>query len=392
MIQTKEEYYKILNEYEIQEGISKRQIIKFKAKRPVLIGNTCLLKVNMNIGVSNKPDYKCEIEKLEKISQLSYRPDSMMDHTIVQLDKPLWKSMLEMFDGAVGTLPHYLVFDDKKGIDEKKFLENLTEMAESGVSFMTLHPTANLRLYKKAINSKRIVPTTSRGGFILLKDQVINKRETNLIASNFHKIMEIFSNNNVGVSIGTVFRPATIHEALDEFHVEETLLQQKYIEIAKEYNVPVIMEGEGHISLDKIPYYANLIREFHTPLMPLGPIPSDEIIGFDHVSNVIGALSMAQCGVVGMINSVTREEHTGKVPSYESVLEGLMSARVVAHSYNISRFINYRNATEVVGKTRAMSETCVQQGGIFSFKNIDDKETSSCTRCRRECPLKKIII
>ena len=392
MNKIKEVYYDIFTEDEIQKRIKENSCVIFKAKRPVLIGTNCLLKVNLNIGVSDENNYENEIEKLNYISKLTYRPDSMMDHTIVQLKKPLWQSMIETFDGAIGTLPHYLPFSETTGIKESDFFDNLLDMAKGGVSFMTLHPTADIKLYKQAVDSNRIVPTTSRGGYVLLKDQAINNRKENIISSNFDKIMKIFKEYNMAVSIGTVFRPATIWEALDKYHQEETYLQKKYIDIAKSYGVPVIMEGVGHISIDKMNSYADIIRPYKTPLMPLGPMPSDEIIGFDHISNAIGGITMAQTGVVGIINSVTREEHTGKVPSFESIIEGLKSARTVAHCYNISKFSKYKNATEVIGITRAQNETCVQRGGIFAFDNVDDDESKTCTRCRRECPLKRIIV
>lgn len=387
----KEIYYGIFSEQQVEHLIEEGKVLYFKAKRPVLIGTTAMLKVNMNIGVSEINSYEIEIKKLTEISKLSYRPDSMMDHTIVPLKKPLWKTMIEQFDGAVGTLPHYLPFEEEKGINEQDLFDNILDMAKGGVTFMTLHPTADLEIYERAVKSNRIVPTTSRGGYVLLKDQAINHRKENLIAANFDKIMDIFHEYGMAVSIGTVFRPATIWEALDSFHREETVLQKKYIDIARKHNVPVMMEGIGHISLDMMDSYADLIRMYQTPLMPLGPMPSDEIIGFDHISNALGGLAIAQTGVVGMINSVTREEHTGKVPSYDSILEGLKTARVVAHCYNISKFPQYKKATEVIGVTRAQHQTCVQRGGIFGFNNLDDSESDACTRCRRECPLKKII-
>lgn len=388
----KELYYGIFTEQQVNQMISDGEILYFKAKRPVLIGTSAMLKVNMNIGVSDIANYETEIKKLNKISKLPFRPDSMMDHTIVPLRIPLWKSMVETFDGAVGTLPHYLPFNEDKGINESDFFDNLLDMAKGGVSFMTLHPTADINIYNRAVKSNRIVPTTSRGGYVLLKDQAINHRKENIIAANFDKIMEIFHEYGMAVSIGTVFRPATIWEALDSFHREETMLQKKYIDIAKAHHVPVMMEGIGHISFEKVGEYADMIRSYGAPLMPLGPMPSDEIIGFDHISNALGGLAIAQTGVVGMINSVTREEHTGKVPSYDSILEGLKTARATAHCYNISKFPSYKKATEVIGVTRAQHETCVQRGGIFAFENVDDSESTTCTRCRRECPLKKIII
>lgn len=390
MKEIKEIHYHIFTKECINAMVAKHQCLLLKAKRPVLIGKKCMLKVNMNIGVSDSSAYDLEIKKLKEISKLSYRPDSMMDDTIVKLEKPLWKTMIEEFDGAVGTLPHYLPFSEEHGINEKEFFDNLIEMAKGGVSFMTLHPTADLKLYKRAVSRNRIVPTTSRGGYVLLKDQAINNRRENIIAANFDRIMEIFKENNVAVSIGSVFRPATIHEALDEFHREEILMQKKYIDIAKRHGVQVMMEGIGHISIDMMEEYASLIRPFDTPLMPLGPMVSDEIIGFDHVTNAIGTITMSLTGVLGMINSVTREEHTGKVPSFDSILEGLMAARVSAHAYNISKFETYKKETEVIGVTRGNNLTCVQRGGIFNHQNIDDNESETCTRCRSECPLKRI--
>ena len=388
----KEVHYGIYSSAQVEQLIEEKKVVFFKAKRPIILGNDCLLKVNMNIGVSDELNYDLELKKLADISKLPFRPDSMMDHTIVPLDKPLWKSMIETFDGAVGTLPHYLPYQDNSGINENDLFDNILDMARGGVSFMTLHPTAHLSLYNEAIEKGRVVPTTSRGGYVLLKDQAINARQENIISNNFEKIMKIFKEYGVGVSIGTVFRPATIYEALDDIHRKEIELQKYYIDIAKKHNVPVIMEGIGHISFDKIEEYAELIRGYNAPLMPLGPMPSDEIIGFDHISNALGALSIAQTGVVGMINSVTREEHTGKVPSFDSILEGLKTARATAHCYNISNFEQYKKCTEVIGLTRAKSESCVQKGGIFAFELLDESEASECTRCRRECPLKKIIV
>ncbi len=390
-MQTKEEYYGVYTAKEIRALIMCGATLEFKAKRPVLIGRNCLLKVNLSIGISESCQTAEEEKKLQTIAALSYRPDSIMDLSIVKTENPLWKTALRVFDGAVGTIPYYAVYDEKRGIDEKAFFDNLIEMAKGGVSFMTLHPTANLDLYKAALSSNRIVPTTSRGGYVLLKDALINGRKDNIVSENFDRILEICKQYGVAVSIGTVFRPATIWEALDVFQRREIALQKTFIDRAKAYGVAVMMEGVGHLPLNLVNEYAELIRPLNAPLMPLGPIPSDEIIGFDHVSNAIGASALAQTGVVGMINSVTREEHTGKVPSMDSIIEGLKAARTVAHCYNIARYPTYKKSIEVIGMMRAKHASCVQQGGIFAFKDVEKSEMENCTRCRHECPLKKII-
>ena len=68
--------------------------------------------------------------------------------------------------------------------------------------------------------------------------------------------------------------------------------------------------------------YISLIRkDGYIPFMPLGPIPTDRAIGWDHVSSAIGASHMAFEGGADIINSVTREEHTGGIPSLNSIYE-----------------------------------------------------------------------
>lgn len=355
---------------------------------PLLLGSDALLKVNTNIGVSSKESFSTELKKLELLSKLPYSPDSIMDHTIVKLDKPLWKYMLEIFDKPIGTLPHYSVFRNNKGIDKSLLLETIEEMGENGISFMTLHPTATLKLLEVA-KLNRSIPTTSRGGVLILKDTQINNRNTNIIVDNFDDILKIFKKYNMTLSVGTAFRPARIDEALDQTQIIEINEQEKYINYIKSKGVNTIMEGVGHLSLNSIKKYCSRIHHLKTPLMPLGPMPTDATIGFDHVTSAIGATVISLYGNVGIINSVTREEHTGGVPNIDSIIEGLKSARVAAHCINITRFKKYQNIDNAISSKRASSKSCVISGGIF-----DDGLSNNgigCSRCSFECPLSLLV-
>lgn len=354
-------------------------------KFPMLIGPQMLLKVNTNIGVSDISNLDIELEKLRYITGLKYAPDTMMDHTYVPVKRPLWKYMVEEYNGPVGTLPHYSVFNIDSGIDSRKLLETIEEMAQGGVSFMTLHPTASISMLNMAKKCRRI-PTTSRGGAVVLKDAILNCRNENVFSDNFIDILKLFKKYNMTLSIGTTFRPACINEALDLVQLEEIKEQKKYIDIAKANGVNVIMEGIGHISLDMISDYCNLIKPYNTPLMPLGPMPTDATIGFDHVTAAIGAVVTSLNGNVGIINSVTREEHTGNVPSIESIVEGLKAARTVAHCINVMRFSRYREIDNAIADSRANNRSCVIRGGIFADDHVN-ADGAGCSRCRYECPL-----
>lgn len=354
-------------------------------KNPLLLGKRALLKVNTNIGISDKANLNSELRKLEVISKLKYSPDSMMDHTIIQLEKPLWRYIIEYLGKPVGTLPHYTSYRSRDGIDKNRFLETIEEMGEGGVNFMTLHPTASLRLLEIA-NKCRTIATTARGGALILKDAQQNLRNENIIVDYFDEIIDLFLKYNMTMSIGTTFRPMCIDEALDPAQCEEIAEQGKYIAYAKSKGVNVMMEGVGHISLRDIPRYCSLIKPFNTPLMPLGPMLTDATIGFDHVTSAIGATAISLFGNIASINSVTREEHTGGVPNIDSIIEGLKSARVAAHCVNLNRFEKYGELDRVISKKRSSSRTCVISGGIFDEDSLDGT-TEGCSRCSFECPL-----
>ncbi|PXY01117.1 hypothetical protein DF185_10730 [Marinifilum breve] len=381
---------------EIKTGIYTQKEFQEKIKNPyttflkgkgnnVCVGEGFLVKVATNIGVSEISNHQNEINKLDKLEQLPYSPDIIMDHTIVKLKKPFWKTIVNTFSGPVGTLPHYLSYDSEKGICETEFLERLHEMAEFGVSFVTLHPTANEKLLEIA-KKTRVLPTTARGGGIILSDNKINQRNENIISKNFDSILEILKKHNMAISIGTTFRPSNIFEALDEVHIEETKLQSEFVSKARERGVDTMMEGVGHIRLSQIQEYGDIIKKIKVPFMPLGPIPTDASISFDHVASAIGASHLGMQGVAKVFHSVTREEHTGNVPNFESIIEGLKSARVAAHSVNISLFPEYAQIDKNVALTRSYNKTCVTNQGLF-LENESDKFEPGCMRCNNECPL-----
>lgn len=384
---TKEVRAGLMNESDIIELFNTDSGISYIHHKdyPLVIGSQMLLKVNTNIGVSDISNLEIELGKLKNLVGLKYAPDTMMDHTYVPVERPLWRYMVEEFKGPVGTLPHYSTFELNCGIDKGKLLETIEEMAQGGISFMTLHPTATIPLLEKAKQYRKI-PTTSRGGAVILKDAILNNRNDNVFVDNFYDILKLFRKYKITLSVGTTFRPACINESLDLVQLEEIKEQKKYIDIAKANGVNVMMEGIGHISLDMIPKYCDMVKKYNTPLMPLGPMPTDATVGFDHVTAAIGATVTALNGNVGIINSVTREEHTGNVPTDESIVEGLKSARAVAHSINIARFPKYREIDNAIADNRANNRSCVIKGGIFADDTVSENG-EGCSRCRYECPL-----
>lgn len=371
----------------LEEAVRKRRAVIFKATgSPIVVGHGMLVKVNTNVGISSLMSLDAELSKLRTICGVGFAPDTMMDHTVVKLPKKQFYShLIDHFSGPVGTLPHYLAYNPENGIDMLELLDIATEQAESGVSFMTLHPTSTRELYDLAC-ATRIVPTTSRGGGLLLQDMIMHDRKVNVMEKVFPDLLSILLKHKMVVSIGSTFRPANIGEALDEVHRREIALQGDYIGAARDAGVPVQLEGIGHIKLSDLAEYFDLIADFAVPMMPLGPLPTDAAIGQDHIANAIGATLAAWTGGAHIVNSITREEHTGGVPTEESIMEGLRAARIAAHAVNISRFPQLAQVDQQVADLRAKNYTCTVDGGLFT-RSAAIQYSLGCTRCSQECPL-----
>ncbi|MBQ1061976.1 phosphomethylpyrimidine synthase ThiC [Micromonospora aurantiaca] len=353
-------------------------------KRNVAVGRVVPIKINTNIGISHWTPRAGEQGKIEFLSESAFGPDLVMDHTIDPKEKNFWRDMVETFAGPVGTLPQYTAYSPRHGLLKEPLLERIEEMLEGGVAFMTLHFTSDMDIYEIAAKS-RAVPVTSRGGGLAIRTQLKKGQRINAFREGFDDIAKLFLRHEATVSVGTTFRPADIAAGLDEAHRLETARQIEIVRELRSRGVSCLMEGVGHLAMDQIAEYCDLIAEADCPFMPLGPMVTDSSIGFDHVTNAIGGAIMAFLGGASVLNSVTREEHTGGVPTTASVIEGLKAARVAAHAVNLTRFPQIRKLDELTLKQRGAQVSCVVSGGLFGEGVAGGKK--GCTRCDFECPI-----
>jgi len=355
-------------------------------KNSLLLGKTstksALIKVCTNIGISNADQLDGELRKIDSLNKLPYKPDIIFDHTRGNLtEKPLWKYMLEIYDGVIAAAPVVLCFDENKGLDKNLLLEKIEELASDGVRLMLFHPTATSKLWKAA--ESRIYPTTSWNGGLLQRDMLINKRKDSLITYIFDDILAILSKYNVTCDIGTVFRPARISEALDDAHRGELELQEYYIKRAKDSGVFTIREGIGHISLGKVEEFCSVLDK-STPIMPL-PVSTDSAIGFDHIAGATATTLIGYFANLGIINPVTRLEHTGGIPSYDDIIEALKTARTVAHSLDLRNIPEVYKYDDFISDKRQKGKSCRANGGLFDV-NQNQTGDIACDRCDIHCP------
>lgn len=380
----------IISKEELSEKLTTGEALILHGKRrSIAVGYGLLVKVNTAMGLSGantQRNIDIELEKVRSLSSLGYAPDIMMDLSITQTQPPMYEQVVDLFGGPIGTLPHYLCYEYKHHlIQPDKLLAMVESQAKAGVAFMTLHPTPTRELYRKSLQ-ERATPITSRGGGIVIDDLLHHSRRENIIAELFPEILSILKNYDMAVSIGTAFRPSNVLDALDAVHREEYERQGIFTELAKQAGVPVMMEGVGHMTLDKITEYAEMVKRYRIPFMPLGPITTDAAVGEDHISSAIGSAYMAFLGAAHVLNSITREEHTGKVPTQESIIEGVRAARIAEHTVNIAKFPQVLEPDRQVSDKRAGNYTCVVEGGLFS-SSAQRRFSMGCSRCGSECPL-----
>ncbi|MFC6269617.1 phosphomethylpyrimidine synthase ThiC [Frigoriflavimonas asaccharolytica] len=335
--------------------------------------------VSVLTGCTSQKDIGKQIKKLETIMNLEefYQPEIISDLSLYSSKNQLYKEIINSFENTVvSTLPIYQVKILNDSISKIGLLEKVEEQLEAGVGFITIHPTPTSNLIE--LSRSRLVPITSRGGAIVVKDLLKRKPVENIYIEILDEIIKLCLKHSATISIGASFRSANIFDSLDACQIEEFRIQKKIGEYISEKGVCVIIEGPGHSRIETLKKVSKYYNEMNFPIMPLGPIPTDIAIGQDHISSVIGASILGMLGCVDIITSVTREEHTGKIPSTESSVEAIKASKIAAHILNIDK-VNDASYDKMIVENRVDNQTCIY-----------DKNTAGCSRCSHVCPLKII--
>lgn len=333
--------------------------------------------VSILTGCTSKRDFPKQMKKLETIMQVDsfYLPEIIFDLSLRSSDSQLYKQILDVTTNTVvATLPIYQTQAANNKISKEELLDIFIEQVESGVGIITIHPTPTRRLIELA--QKRLVPITSRGGAIVVDDLIVSGRSENIYIEILDEIIHECLKHNVTISIGASFRSANIFDSLDACQIEEFKIQKQIGKYISSKGVDVVIEGPGHSSLKTLKKISAYYNNMNFPIMPLGPIPTDVSIGQDHIASSIGAAVLGMLGCVDIITSVTREEHTGKIPSIGATIEALKAAKITAHTLNIDK-VDYLELDKLVCESRIKYKTCIY-----------GKETAGCDRCANKCPLK----
>src|SRR5437870_5216366 len=218
---------------------------------PMCIGVASLCKINANIGNSAvTSNINEELKKLH--TSVHYGADTVMDLSTGGDIHEIREAILRHAPVPIGTVPIYEAISRVKRIEDLNadiMLEVIEEQAEEGVDYMTIH--AGVLIQHLPLISKRITGIVSRGGAILAQWMAYHHKQ-NFLYERFGDICKIFKQYDVSFSLGDGLRPGCIADAGDEAQFAELNTLGELTKKVWEHDVQVMIEGPGHIPLDKI--------------------------------------------------------------------------------------------------------------------------------------------
>jgi phosphomethylpyrimidine synthase len=303
---------------------------------PMAIGVESLCKINANIGnsaITSNVD-----EELKKLhTAVHFGADTVMDLSTGGDIHQIREAILRHSPVPIGTVPIYEAVSRVKRIEDLNaalMLEVIEEQAQQGVDYMTIH--AGVLVQYLPLISKRITGIVSRGGAILAQ-WMAHHHKQNFLYECFDDITKILKKYDVSYSLGDGLRPGCIADASDEAQFAELRTLGELTKKAWEHDVQVMIEGPGHVPLDKIKEQVDKEVEFchAAPFYVLGPLVTDIAPGYDHITSAIGAAMIGWHGAA-MLCYVTPKEHLG-LPNEKDVKDGIIAYKIAAHAADIAR-------------------------------------------------------
>jgi phosphomethylpyrimidine synthase len=368
---------------------------------PMIIGRDFLVKINANIGSSALAS--CPEEELKKMLwAIRWGSDTVMDLSTGKDIISTREQILRNCPVPVGTVPMYEALNRVGGafhdLTWEAFKDTLICQAKQGVDYFTIH--AGLLKDFIVLAKKRKMGIVSRGGSIMASWMQHHNVE-NFLYTHFDEICRICRQYDIALSLGDGLRPGSIADANDEAQFAELKILGELTKRAWSFDVQVMIEGPGHVPLDKIT--ENMTKEeelcYNAPFYTLGPLVTDIAPGYDHISGAIGAAVIASQGTA-MLCYLTPKEHIG-LPDADDVKQGIITYKIAAHAADIAKHhpgaVLWDNA---VSDARynfnwedqfnlALDPDTARKYYNTAKKDLPEKHTDHCTMCGPEfCSLK----
>ncbi len=304
---------------------------------PMAIGRGFLVKINANIGNSAvASSIEEEVEKM--VWATRWGADTVMDLSTGRNIHTTREWILRNSAVPVGTVPIYQALEKVNGKAEELsweiYRDTLVEQFEQGVDYITVHAGVLLRYVPLAATRKTGI--VSRGGSIMAA-WCLAHHEENFLYTHFREMCELMAQYDVTFSLGDGLRPGCIADANDDAQLSELRTLGELTRIAWEYDVQVMVEGPGHVPMNKIKDNMELQLQAcsEAPFYTLGPLTTDIAPGYDHITSAIGAAMIGWYGTA-MLCYVTPKEHLG-LPDKQDVKDGVIAYKIAAHAADLAK-------------------------------------------------------
>lgn len=350
---------------------------------PMIIGKAFATKLNTNIGNSALSS-GIEEEIAKAVWSCYWGGDTLMDLSTGDNIHETREWIIRNCPVPMGTVPIYQALEKVNGdvgkLTWEIYKDTLIEQCEQGVDYFTIHAGV-LREHAQLVK-KRLTGCVSRGGSIMMQWCVLHNEES-FLYTHFDEICEILNKYDVAVSLGDGMRPGSTHDANDEAQFLELEVLGRLTKKAWEHDVQVLIEGPGHVPMNKIP--ENMSKEaeccHEAPFYTLGPLTTDIAPAYDHITSAIGAAIISALGTA-MICYVTPKEHLS-LPDLNDVREGVITYKIAAHAADLAKGFPGANVRDdALSKARYEFRWKDQ----FNLSLDPEKARSYYLNSRREAP------
>lgn len=385
---------------EIVEKVASGRVVILKNNRrenvlPTAVGEGTTIKINANIGTSlERSSIQEELDKVKIIEATG--ADVLMDLSTGDKIDETRKQIIAATNLPIGTVPMYQAgkeaLDIHKNLGElskEKLFSDIEKHCKDGIDFITVHCGVTKFVVEQLEKQGRITNIVSRGGSMLACWIKATGKE-NPLYEYYDELLELVREYDCTLSLGDGLRPGCTADAGDRAQVAETMILGELVKRAREAGVQTMVEGPGHVPLNKIPAMIETIKVLtdYAPLYVLGPLVTDIAPGYDHITSAIGGTLAAYHGA-DFLCYVTPAEHLG-LPDVKQVREGIIASKIAAHAADLAKgnkkaleqdlkMSIARKDLDWDGQRKYAIDKCV-------FDKIDNGKP--CTMCGQYCSMK----
>ncbi len=385
---------------EILEKVGSGRVVILKNNRrenvvPTAVGEGMMVKINANIGTSlERSSIEEELDKVKIIEATG--ADVLMDLSTGDNIDETRKAIIAATKLPIGTVPMYQagkeaidLAKDISKLSKDKLFSDIEKHCKDGIDFITVHCGVTKFVVDQLEKQGRITNIVSRGGSMLACWIKATGKE-NPLYEYYDELLDLVREYDCTLSLGDGLRPGCTADAGDRAQVAETIILGELVQRARKAGVQTMVEGPGHVPLNKIPSMIETIKVLsdYAPLYVLGPLVCDVAPGYDHITSAIGGTLAAYHGA-DFLCYVTPAEHLG-LPDVKQVREGIIASKIAAHAADLARGNKVaveRNLQMSVarkdldwdGQRKYSIDKCV-------FEKID--QGKPCTMCGQYCSMK----